>query len=377
MLYPFSFLQETGLLYLLLGILATMASLPFIYTDISIKTSGITRPITERTEIRSIISGMIDSLFYTEGERVQKNATILRIKDLTTKNIQTRNQLEIKQREQFIHDLVVLTSDTVISSSLVDQLNSPLFKEQASRFIHQKTEHEASLKKANREIEIHAALAKEKIISPKEFFDIQINQEKIQSSYHAFIQEQVSVWLQELAKYRSELSQYQLQKQQVSIDAGYYQITAPVSGIIQGMNTRYNGGLLQANELLCTISPEEAIIGECYVQSKDVGLLKKGQIVRYQLEAYNYNYFGILTGKIISIDNDFTVLENKPVFKVRCSFDKHQLHLKNGFAGQLKKGLGFQASFVVTRRSLWELLFDKLDDWLNPNAPSNNLTASQ
>jgi hypothetical protein len=82
----------------------------------------------------------------------------------------------------------------------------------------------------------------------------------------------------------------------------------------------------------------------------------------------------VLTGKILRIDNDFTAVDNKPVFKVRCSFDTDQLRLKNGFTGQLKKGLGFQASFMVARRSLWQLLFDKMDDWLNPDAPATTIT---
>ena len=46
--------------------------------------------------------------------------------------------------------------------------------------------------------------------------------------------------------------------------------------------------------------------------------------------------------------------------------DSQQLHLKNGFKGNLKKGMTLQARFVVARRSLWELLFDKVDDWVNP-----------
>ena len=391
MLYPFAVIQETTLQYipkvkssgyalyllLLLGIIVALVCLPFIYTDISVKTSGITRPISERTEVKSVISGIIDSLLYKEGDRVQKDAVILRIKDLITKSKRTLNQFETTQRQQFIHDLVLLTSDTPVSSVMIEQLGSPLYKEQASRFIHQNTDQEASLKKANKELEMNTSLAKDKVISPKEFFDIQINQEKIQSLNKAFTREQLSTWQQDLAKYRIELSQYQQQMQQVNTDARYYEVKAPVAGIIQGINTRYTGGLLQANETLCNISPEEAIIGECYVQTKDIGLLKKGQVARYQLEAFNYNYFGVLTGRIISIDNDFTAIDNKPVFKIRCSFDNDQLYLKNGYTGQLKKGLGFQASFVVTRRSLWQLLFDKLDDWLNPNAPSKTLTASQ
>lgn len=282
----------------------------------------------------------------------------------------TQNQFEISQREQFIHDLRLLESGADISA-IGNQLLAPLYQEQASRFLHRKTEQEALLKKANKELEINTILAKEKVISPKEFFDIQLNQEKTASSYHAFIQEQLSAWQQDLIRYKLELSQYKQQLQQINADAVLYEVRSPVSGIILGMNNRYAGGLLVANEIFCTVSPEETIIGECYVQTKDIGLLKKGQTVRFQLEAFDYNYFGVLTGRIIRIDNDFTAINNKPVFKVYCSFDRTQLRLKNGFTGCLKKGLGFQANFIVARRTLWQLLFDKLDNWLNPNAPTN------
>lgn len=355
--------------FLLFGIIFSISSLPFIHTDISVKTTGITRPLTERTEVKPVISGVIDTLFFKEGYAIQKDAVILRLKDPTTKSNKILNAFEIKQREEFIHDLDLITAVSIIDETIATQLHSPLYKEQVSRFIHQKQDQEASLKKANKEVEMNTSLAKEKVISPKEFFDIQINQQKTQSAYKAFLQEQQSNWQQDLARYRLELSQYQQQLQQVNTDASYYEVKAPISGIIQGINTRYAGGLLQANETLCTISPEGDLIGECYVQTKDIGLLKIGQTARYQIEAFDYNYFGVLTGKIIAIDNDFTVVNNSPVIKVRCSFDSTKLHLKNGFTGQLKKGLNFQARFMVAKRSLWQLLWDKVDDWLNPTSP--------
>lgn len=352
-------------LFLLLGIVGGLASLPFIYTDISVKTTGIIRPVTERTEVKPVISGIIDTLFYKEGDKVEKDAVILRLKDPNTKGKKILNAFEIKQREEFIHDLQTLTASTTPKDGFV----SPLYQEQYSKFLHQKEEQELLLKKANREVDMNTPLARDKIISSKEFFDIQNNQERISSTYKAFLREQQTNWQQDLARYRLELSQYQQQLQQVNTDATYYEVKAPISGILQGINTRYAGGLLQANETLCTISPEGTLIGECYVQTKDIGLLKLGQSTHYQIEAYNYNYFGMLSGKIIAIDNDFTVVNNTPVIKIRCSFDSIQLHLKNGFTGHLTKGLNFQASFIVARRSLWQLLFDKMDDWLNPSAP--------
>ena len=362
-------------LILILVILIT-SSLPFIHTDISIKSTGITRPVTERTEVKPIMTGIIESIFYNEGDKVMKDALILRLKDPNTKGKVILNNFEINQREQFIHDLNILTISSELDNSTLNKLTDPLYKQQLAKFTHQKQDLEASINKAKKELDINTSLAKDKIISGKEFYDIQINYQKLQSSYKAFVQEQLSTWQQELARYELELSQYKQALNVVNTDASYYLVKAPTSGIIQGINTRYQGGLLQANETLCTISPEVDLIGECYVPTRDIGLLKVGQPVRYQMEAFDYNYFGVLTGKVATIDNDFTVINNTPVFKVRCSFDSTQLHLKNGFTGKLKKGLNFQARFIVARRSLWQLLYDKMDDWLNPNAPPNTTTAS-
>ena len=357
-------------------IIAVIISLPFIHTDISIKSTGITRPITERTEVKPIMTGIIETIYYKEGDKVMKDAVILRLKDPNTKGKVILNNFEINQREQFIHDLNILTISSELDNTTLDKLTAPLYKQQLAKFTHQKQDLEASINKAKKELDINTPLAKDKIISGKEFYDIQINYQKLQSSYKAFVQEQLSTWQQQLARFKLELSQYKQALNVVITDASYYLVNAPTSGIIQGINTRYQGGLLQANETLCTISPEGDLIGECYVPTRDIGLLKVGQPVRYQMEAFDYNYFGVLTGKVATIDNDFTVINNTPVFKVRCSFDSTQLHLKNGFTGKLKKGLNFQARFIVARRSLWQLLYDKMDDWLNPNAPPNTTTAS-
>lgn len=369
---------KNNILYILILVfsLSLIASLPFIHTDISIKSMGITRPVTERTEVKPIMTGIIDTIYFKEGDMVNKDAVILRLKDPNTKGKLIMNNFEISQREQFIHDLVILTSSVDLEFGTIEKLNAPLFKQQLAKFSHQKQDLEASIYKAKKELDINTPLANDKIISGKEFYDIQINYEKLQSSYKAFVQEQLSTWQQDLARYKLELSQYKQNLSVVNTDATYYLVKASTSGIIQGINTRYQGGLLQANETLCTISPEGNLIGECYVPTRDIGLLKVGQPVRYQMEAFDYNYFGVLTGKIATIDNDFTVINNTPVFKVRCSFDITQLHLKNGFTGTLKKGLNFQARFIVARRSLWQLLYDKLDDWLNPNAPPNATTAA-
>ncbi len=360
-------LYITFLLFIILSIL----SLPFLESDISIKASGITRPKNERTEIRPMITGIIDTIFYKEGDRVQIGTSIIRMKDLTSNSIQTQTNFEIGQRKQFIKDLELLTTLS-LNENTQNLLSSPIYKVQLSHFLRQKEEHEILLKKATKEVEINTSLFVEKVISPKEFFDIKNNQEKVIATINSFMNGQQSYWQQEIVKNKFELSQHKEQLNKLNSNRGYNTIKSPTTGYLQGIYKHYAGGLLQANEVICTISPEGSLIGECYLSTKDIGLLKIGQNVQYRIDAFDYNYFGVLNGKVLSIDNDFITKDNKPLFIVRCSFDSAQLHLKNGLLAVLKKGLVFQASFIVTRRSFWQLLFDKLDDWLNPHAPSKS-----
>lgn len=343
--------------------------LPFVYINISISSQGMIRPRQERTEVKSIVSGIIDSLFYKEGDTILKNSIVLRLKDDNSQGKRIVSNFEISQRQQFIHDLQLLSDTLNTPDKLYSQLLSPLYKEQLSRFIHLQADQEASLRKSSKELEINDKLLKERVISAKEYFDIEIQYEKMYSTYRASKQEQLSLWQQDLAKYKLDLSQYQDQLRQVNTNATYYYVKSPTAGIIQNINTRYEGGLLQANETICSVSPLGTLVAECYVPSKDIGLIREGQSTQFQIDAFDYNYFGIVTGNVISIDKDFTIVDNKPVFKVRCLFDSTQMRLKNGYTAELGKGLTFQARFIVARRNLWQLLWDKIDNWLNPASP--------
>ena len=365
-----AFQKKNYVLYwiVLLMVVLVLMALPFVQTTISVKAQGITRPANERTEVKSVIGGIIDTIFYHEGSPVKKGTILLRIKDAVTKSKKLRNNFEINQHGQFIHDLKLLTS-TSLNDDLSPHLFSPLYKEQLSRYLHQKIDQDETLKKSTRELNTNTVLLNEKVITQKEFFDTKVQFDKAVAGEKAFSVEQQANWQEDLVRYNLELSQYREDQNQVNTDASYYEIKASVSGVLQGINTRYSGGLLQPNETLCTISPDGNLLGECYVTTKDIGLIKPGQIAHFQIDAFDYNYFGTLTGKVVAVDNDFTTINNSTIFKVRCRFDNTQLQLKNGYAGSLQKGLTFQARFIIGKRTLWQLLWDNIDDWLNPSAP--------
>jgi HlyD family secretion protein len=111
-------------------------------------------------------------------------------------------------------------------------------------------------------------------------------------------------------------------------------------------------------------------LADCFIDPIEVGLLRKHHEVSFMIDTYNYNQWGTVKGQIIEIAEDIEYRDGSPVFKVRCRLNKEHLQLKNGIRGRIKKGMTFTARFPIAKRSLWQLLYDKVDDWINPGVIS-------
>ncbi len=143
-------------------------------------------------------------------------------------------------------------------------------------------------------------------------------------------------------------------------------VTAPINGTLLNIKPQELGSFITLGTHFGQISPDTKLLVECYVNPSDIGLLSKDTRINFQIDAYNYNQWGMATGKIIEIGKDIELLDKRLVFKVRCKMDQKYLELKNGFKGNLKKGMTLNANFELTERSLFDLLNDKMDDWVNP-----------
>ncbi|MGN6418827.1 MAG: hypothetical protein ACTHMC_15135, partial [Pseudobacter sp.] len=99
-----------------------------------------------------------------------------------------------------------------------------------------------------------------------------------------------------------------------------------------------------------------------------IGYIYEGMPVKFQVDAFNYNSWGVLEGKVISIDNDFSIVNDQPFFKVKCALSSNTLTLPNGVEGKLKKGMTMQCRFILARRGLLQLLYERTDSWINPNS---------
>ena len=109
------------------------------------------------------------------------------------------------------------------------------------------------------------------------------------------------------------------------------------------------------------------LIVECYVTPSELGYLRLNDVVKFQIDAFPHNQWGLASGKILHINYDLTMVQNTPMFKVICSLNETSLYLSNSICGNLRKGMTLAARFTLAKSTLFQLLFNEIDDLHQPS----------
>jgi HlyD family secretion protein len=359
---------KTKILYVVVVfvIISAIVLLPVIKVSLSVQGRGIIRPITEKAEIKAIQSEQVSFVNIAEGQFVSNGDTLLILRQDILKNKLDFLKHEYSKQFLFVTDLEKLVEESSIKPTTnvyTGQFNS--FKQELSRV-------DSKISKARAEVDRNKSLFEKEIISGKEYNDLQFNLNQLEKEKSILESNQIAQWKADLEKYITSINEFHRQITELEKQKQFYIITAPVTGTIEEFSGIYVGSILQAGQTITVISPESEKIAEVCVSAKDVGYLTEGQTTKIHVDAFNYNQWGSIQGEIIDISDDFILSDNTPVFNVKCRLDKDYLELKNGIKGNLKKGMTVNARFMLTSRSLFELLYQKSDDWLNP---SRNLGA--
>lgn len=349
------------------AVVAAIIAAIFIKVDVSVNVPGIIRPLSEKSELRSLVSANIAKVLVKEGEHVKEGQLLLSLQQDVTNNRLDQAGFELTQRETHMHDLALLAKGAGPS-----RLYSNLYKQQYLGFQANLAEKRSVLDKLKSDYQMYGKLYDEKIIARKEFFEKKYAYEQSRAVYQAAIAAQNSQWQQELERLRLETRQWQAGKKELQREKDMLEIRAPVGGTMQQFSGRYRGGSIQTGEVIGYISPDSGMVAEVYVSPQDIGYIHTGMTVKCQVDAFNYNSWGILPGKVQSVDNDFTLVNNAPVFKVKCLLDKNHLQLSNGVKGYLKKGMTMQCRFILARRGLLQLLYERADSWINPHSAASS-----
>lgn len=345
---------------ILILILIIFISLPLVYVDISSQSRGVIRSPYENTTIQSALYGEVISYRMIENEAVMKGDTLIILNsDKLNEQIALANK-KIQDNDLFISDLACLLSVKY------NQLLTPKYRGEYYRYQAKINEQRINVNYLIKELATQKTLVEQKVISNFDYLQSKNNYDKANEQLKALEQDYQTNWVAEQTTLNQQNIELSSNIKQLEKEKNQYVILAPLSGTLVQVAGFQNGNFISPSQNLAYISSNNLLLAECYISPSDIGYIHQNQQASFQFDAFNYRDWGMVQGKVSQVLHDVVLIDQKPMFRVRCMLDKNSLVLKNGYRGDIQKGLTFTAQFQLNRRSLWQLLFDKVDNWLNP-----------
>jgi membrane fusion protein, peptide pheromone/bacteriocin exporter len=351
-------------LVVVVAVIVLLFLLPVIQLDISSQSRGIIRSKTDNVPVSTIVSGRITWLSLKNNAFVKKGDTIIKISNeslITQKNTQDTLQSSTALLLADVSNLIKGKSNLQTSTARED-----LFKYQS-----QKAELQSKVAQAQVNYKRNKILFDKGVIAKVEYekysYELKFSKEALQS----FTSQQKAAWENQKRELQIQLKNGNGNIAKIKVEEKNYVVLAPISGTVENFTGLQVGSFVNASQPIANISSLDNLIVETTVSPSDIGLIRKNQNVKFQIDAFNYNQWGLLEGKVIEIDNNITLQENQTFFKVRCSLNSKIMQLGSGYRTKVSKGMTLTARYAITHRSLFNLLFDKVDDWLNPKTITN------
>ena len=350
---------------IVLCIITALALLPIIEIDISSQSRGIIKSYKDNVPLTTIVSGKIVWQNLKNNQSVIKGDTLIKISK------------ETLETDKFIQDTLSNTTKSVLSDITnvlkgnYSSLNTANIREDYNKYASKRLELQSKVSQATINYNRNKILFDKDVIAKMEYekfvFELQFAKQAL-SSYD---KTQKSAWENQRRELTERINTINGSIKKISVDSRNYFVLAPTSGTIENFSGLQSGSFINSSQPIATISPNDNLIIESNVSPNDIGLIRKNQVVKFQIDAFNYNQWGLLEGKVIEIDRNITINEQQSFFKVKCKLNSKTLTLKSGYKTQVTKGMTLTTRYIITRRSLFDLLFDKVDDWLNPKIINN------
>lgn len=363
--------QNNSIYFAVTGFLvAGLAALPLVHVNVSVMSEGILRPEKSKATVHASQSGIIERVYSSPGDTVSDGTPLMRLHETPIQDQQKVTRKKLKRKKDFVDDLTRLIEVDAAPIQKNLDLKTAQYRQEYTALENELRKHSLKLRRARRDLERKQKLFASKSIAEETLEDIRFDYEQLRSRRQIIIDKYRRRWLSSLAQLRSEVQTLRGQMREMTHQEILHFIRAPLKGTVSQMQGLAHGSYVRSGQEIAVISPDADLVARVRVPPTDIGLLRRSDSAHFQIHAYDYQNWGFATGEIERISSDVQMQNGKPTYIVECSLHSEFLSLPNGTRGTLKKGMTLTARFPVTRRSLWELLYQDISDYLNPKDSS-------
>lgn len=311
----------------------------FARFDIVVSVPGMVNAKNDIVKIEAMAGGQVSEVFVQNGDYVEQGSVILELDTLlvdeSMENI--RYQMEILNIQKDVYAMLCDGED-------ITELDSDEYG--AHKWIVEALiEEENVYQMAMDEYERQEALG-----TDVEY--IRYEKESYESGRKKEVASALSQCELQLWQYEQELDNYDRNKE-------FYTVRTEKAGNVENLQVVSEGEVISQGDLLACIVDKDDLIFECYVPDYEIANVEMGQTVHVKLNAYPYNDYGMLEGKVTKISD--IAVQNElygNVYLVDVVLDN---------LGNLPFSIGMMGSaeLVIGKRSVLEYFLEPVKEALN------------
>ena len=182
------------------------------------------------------------------------------------------------------------------------------------------------------------------------------------AAFHSDLQNKIAANQQRIAEINSQLGKQIIANDQQIADIEsqivaqeqnlkYHQLKAPVGGTIFELKA-HDGFVAQPTQPLLEIVPDDALIAEVYISSKERGFVHSGMDVDVRVDSFDFSEFGAIPGKLIWVGADALEPDQQhpyPRFPAKIKLEQQFIEL-NGKSMALESGMAIQVNIKERKR---------------------------
>ncbi|MDJ0902277.1 MAG: HlyD family efflux transporter periplasmic adaptor subunit [Xenococcus sp. MO_188.B8] len=138
-------------------------------------------------------------------------------------------------------------------------------------------------------------------------------------------------------------------------------LKSPIDGVVLSLNVKNSGKVFNPGATIAEISPRESpLVLNAVMPNQESGFIEIGMPVQIKLDAYSYQDFGTIPGKVISISSDAESDEKLgSVYSVEIELEQDYI-VKDQELLRFKPGQTATADIIIRRRRVLDLFLDPI-----------------
>ena len=349
--------------FLFAALIATVMRLPE-----TVRCPFVLVPATGADPIQSPVRAIINRAAVDEGQHVKAGEELFVLRSDEIRGLDTQFRMlteDLRSKEESLARYeLAFTAQLGIKNAEIEQAKSEVkFRENHASTSRDLVRRMERLAKLGGESEIDliklkldlAGSEKDLSVAERTLQQVTLDRERMETE-HA----------RQGAEQRSEIEKLRLHVGALKNDLQNAQqnlltIRSPYDGVIISMDERTAGSVVQQGQVLCQIAPKDAK-PRARMTLNQAGLPKLivTQRVRYFFEAYPYQRYGTVTGKLDWISPSAVTRSDGSHFTALGSFDRDDIASRAGTVLPLRVGMRGDAHIIVGGRTMIEYTFEPI-----------------